>query len=85
MPVPLDYTHPDAGTLQIAVSRIGATSGAASGAAPDGTLVMNPGGPGESGNQILPVEYPLLPAVVRNRMDVVTFDPRGTGASDPLQ
>ena len=81
VPVPLDYAHPAARTVQIAVSRIAATGGAAT----DGTLVMNPGGPGESGNQILPVEYPLLPAAVRDRMDVVTFDPRGTGASDPLQ
>jgi pimeloyl-ACP methyl ester carboxylesterase len=81
VPVPLDYAHPAAGTLQIAVSRIVATSRSAS----DGTLVVNPGGPGESGNQILPIEYPLLPASVRAAMDVVSFDPRGTGASSPLQ
>jgi pimeloyl-ACP methyl ester carboxylesterase len=81
VPVPLDYAHPGSGTLQIAVSRIPATGGSA----PDGTLIVNPGGPGESGNQILPIEYPLLPAAVRASMDVVSFDPRGTGASDPLQ
>ena len=81
VPVPLDYTHPAAGELQIAVSRIPAASGAAT----DGTLVVNPGGPGESGNQILPIEYPLLPAAVRASMDVVSFDPRGTGASGALQ
>jgi len=81
VPVPLDYANPSAGTLRIAVSRIAATGGSAS----DGTLVVNPGGPGESGNQILPIEYPLLPAPVRAAMDVVSFDPRGTGASSPLQ
>jgi pimeloyl-ACP methyl ester carboxylesterase len=81
VPVPLDYAHPSAGTLQITVSRIVATSGSAS----DGTLIVNPGGPGESGNQILPIEYPLFPATVRADMDVVSFDPRGTGASSPLQ
>jgi pimeloyl-ACP methyl ester carboxylesterase len=81
VPVPLDYAHPGAGILQIAVSRIPATGGSA----PDGTLLVNPGGPGESGNQILPIGYPLLPAAVRASMDVVSFDPRGTGASDPLQ
>ncbi len=51
-----------------------------------GTLVFNPGGPGESGNQILPVE--LQPAARRpsaSAFDVVSFDPRGTGASDPLR
>jgi pimeloyl-ACP methyl ester carboxylesterase len=79
--VPLDYAHPSAGTLAIAVSRAPATSGTAT----DGTLLINPGGPGESGNQILSVILPLLPAEVRASSDVVTFDPRGTGASDPLQ
>jgi pimeloyl-ACP methyl ester carboxylesterase len=80
VPVPLDYADPSAGTLQIAVTRIAATGGRAT----NGTLVMNPGGPGESGNQILPVEYPLLPPEVRSSMDVVSFDPRGAGASSPL-
>ena len=81
VPVPLDYDDPAAGTIEVAVSRIPATGGAAT----DGVLLINPGGPGESGNQILPIEYPLLPAGVRATMDVVSFDPRGTGASDPLQ
>jgi len=80
VPVPLDYAHPTGTTLQIAVTRIVATDGHAA-----GTLVVNPGGPGESGNQILPIEYPLLPAAVRSSMDVVSFDPRGTGASSPLR
>ena len=79
--VPLDYRHPTAGTLSIAVARAPATSGSTT----DGTLVLNPGGPGESGLQILPIELPLLPAAVRADSDVVTFDPRGTGASDALQ
>ena len=56
---------------------VGRTSG--------GDLVVNPGGPGESGLQILPVLLPLLPPAVRAASDVVSFDPRGTGASAPLQ
>ncbi len=79
--VPLDYRRPAAGTLSIAVARAPATSGRATA----GDLVMNPGGPGESGLQILPVELPLLPAAVRADSDVVSFDPRGTGASDALE
>ena len=47
-------------------------------------LLFNPGGPAESGNQILPVILGLLPSAVRQRFDIVSFDPRGTGASDPL-
>ena len=81
VPVPLDYAHPTDGTLTIAVTRSPATSGAASA----GTLLVNPGGPGESGNQILPVLLPLLPPAVRAASDVVSFDPRGTGASSPLR
>jgi pimeloyl-ACP methyl ester carboxylesterase len=79
--VPLDYRHPGAGSLAIAVARAPATDGRAT----DGDLLMNPGGPGESGLQILPVELPLLPAAVRAHSDVVSFDPRGTGASGALQ
>jgi pimeloyl-ACP methyl ester carboxylesterase len=79
--VPLDYSRPTATTLSIAVTREPATGGTASA----GTLLVNPGGPGESGNQILPVLLPLLPPEVRAASDVVSFDPRGTGASSPLR
>jgi pimeloyl-ACP methyl ester carboxylesterase len=48
-------------------------------------LFVNPGGPGESGNQILPVIAGLLPAAIRRHFDIVSFDPRGTGASAPLR
>jgi pimeloyl-ACP methyl ester carboxylesterase len=51
---------------------------------PKGTIVFNPGGPGESGNQILPVALALLPPAVRDDFNVVSFDPRGTGSSEPL-
>ena len=49
----------------------------------DGVLLVNPGGPAESGNQILPLLYPNLPAPVRDAIDVVSFDPRGTGVERP--
>lgn len=81
MSVPIDYRHPGRATLQVAVTRAVALQPAAR----IGTLVFNPGGPGESGNQILPVVLGSLPAAVRQRFDVVSFDPRGTGASDPLE
>ena len=81
VPVPLDYAHPSGSMLSIAVTRAPATGGTAT----DGTLFVNPGGPGESGIQILPVLLPLLPPAVRAASDVVSFDPRGTGASAPLQ
>ncbi len=81
VPVPLDYRHPDGPSISLAVTR----SPSLDPADPNGTLVVNPGGPGESGNQILPVVLSLLPAAVRRGFDVVSFDPRGTGTSDPLR
>jgi pimeloyl-ACP methyl ester carboxylesterase len=79
--VPIDYRHPLGGSIPLAVTRAPALDGSG----PHGTLVFNPGGPGESGNQILPVALGSLPATVRQHFDIISFDPRGTGASDPLQ
>jgi pimeloyl-ACP methyl ester carboxylesterase len=79
--VPIDYQHPGRASLDVAVSRAVASLPAER----IGTLVFNPGGPGESGNQILPVVLGSLPAAVGQRFDVVSFDPRGTGASDQLE
>lgn len=79
--VPVDYRHPGSGSITLALTRAPALDGSD----PRGTLVFNPGGPGESGNQILPVALSLLPAAIRQTFDIVSFDPRGTGASDPLQ
>ncbi len=79
--MPVDYARPDAGSITLAVTRAPALDG--SGSSP--TLVFNPGGPGESGNQILPVVLVMLPVAIRRHFNIVSFDPRGTGASDPLQ
>jgi pimeloyl-ACP methyl ester carboxylesterase len=78
--VPVDYQHPRGPQFRLAVSRAPALDASD----PGGVLLFNPGGPAESGNQILPVVLNLFPAAIRQRFDVVSFDPRGTGASDPL-
>ncbi len=78
--VPVDYRHPDAASIPVAVTRSPATGGTV----PHRTLVFNPGGPGESGNQILPVVLGRFPPSVLQTFDIVSFDPRGTGASEPL-
>jgi pimeloyl-ACP methyl ester carboxylesterase len=49
-----------------------------------GSLVVNYGGPGESGVAYLRATWSRLPATVQARYDVVSFDPRGTGASRPI-
>ncbi len=78
--VPVDWTRPGGETLGIALTRLPA-------AVPDqrlGSLVINYGGPGESGLDYLSRTYGRLPQTVRDRFDVVSFDPRGTGASRPI-
>jgi len=81
VPVPVDYQHPDAGTIQMTVSRSPATDPTGT----PGTLVFNPGGPGESGNQLLSLAAKEFPPAIARQFNVVSFDPRGTGASDPLR
>jgi pimeloyl-ACP methyl ester carboxylesterase len=86
--VPVDWSSPTAGSVP---ERQGSTMGIAlkrkPAAAPDqriGSLLVNYGGPGESGVERLPGMYSRLPETVRNRFDVVSFDPRGTGTSRPV-
>ena len=49
-----------------------------------GSLVVNPGGPGEAGTQLLGRDLGVLPAGVEQRFDVVEMDPRGVGNSGGL-
>lgn len=79
--VPVSYDDAGEGTLGLAVIELPATSGAAS--APD--LVLNPGGPGESGVQFLQDAFSEFPAALKERFNLVSFDPRGVGASDPVE
>lgn len=78
--VPVDYERPRGTTIGLAVIEKPATDPAAS----RGVLIFNPGGPGESGVQILPVLAALVPPAVSRDFDLVSFDERGTGASDRL-
>lgn len=80
VPVPLEYRHPEAGTIELAVERRPAGSPAAR----LGSLVFDPGGPGASGLDAMAEVLSVLPAAVLDRFDVVAFDPRGVGRSDPL-
>lgn len=77
MQVPLDYAQPDIGTITVALLRRPATEPGRK----VGSLVVNPGGPGGSGMAHVANMQPNNP--VGNRFDVVGFDPRGVGASQP--
>jgi pimeloyl-ACP methyl ester carboxylesterase len=80
--VPLDWSNPDNGkTVSITVIRIRSKS------QHDriGSLVVNPGGPGGSGTEAaLNLAVSELPDAILDRFDIVGFDPRGVGLSDPI-
>src|SRR4051812_28082288 len=50
-----------------------------------GTLVVNPGGPGVPAVEFLRGAASSLPSELRDRFDLVAFDPRGVGESDPIE
>lgn len=78
--VPVDWDNtdsPEGGVAQIAMIRFKATGDKI------GSLVINPGGPGESGVEAAASMAGTLPDVVRQRFDLVGFDPRGVANSSP--
>ncbi|MFD5894483.1 MULTISPECIES: alpha/beta hydrolase [unclassified Streptomyces] len=80
MAAPLDYAKPKGDTIPLALIRARTSD-------PDkriGSLVFNFGGPGGSGVTGLPSfgkDYEKL----RTRYDLVSFDPRGVGRSEPVE
>ncbi|MGA1502190.1 MAG: alpha/beta fold hydrolase [Candidatus Nanopelagicales bacterium] len=76
--VPRDWARPSAGNYRIAVARIRAEV-----APTRGVLMFNPGGPGGAGLDSLRFVQRGLPKEVRDSFDIVTFDPRGVGESQP--
>ncbi|QKW07344.1 alpha/beta fold hydrolase [Streptomyces sp. NA04227] len=81
MKAPLDYEQPSRGHVELAVSRKKATANGRR----QGSLLVNPGGPGASAIGYLQ-SYAALgyPAKVRGTYDMVALDPRGVGRSEPV-
>ncbi len=79
--VPLDHADPDGPTIELELAR------SASKGSPEeriGSLVLNPGGPGASGVEFLAGVTQMMPTSITDRFDLVSFDPRGVGASTPV-
>jgi pimeloyl-ACP methyl ester carboxylesterase len=79
--VPLDYAHPQAGDILLRAVRKPATE---HGARRIGSLQLNPGGPGGSAVAHLLASADTYSSAVRAAYDLVAVDPRGVGASTPV-
>jgi pimeloyl-ACP methyl ester carboxylesterase len=78
--VPRDYDEPDGETIDLALMR----DRAGDDDARIGSLLVNPGGPGVPGTDLVPAAAFIWPAEIRDRFDIVGWDPRGTGGSAPV-
>nr|GAT55848.1 predicted protein [Mycena chlorophos] len=73
--VPLDYVSPNnSTTAAIAITRFRSTSPSSSYRGP---ILINPGGPGESGVEFAVVYGSEIASIVGAEYDIVGFDPRG--------
>ncbi|HET6153846.1 MAG TPA: alpha/beta hydrolase [Marmoricola sp.] len=81
MKVPLDYTKPDGTSIGIAVLKVPAGDPSER----VGSLVVNPGGPGGSGLEYAAGGAKQFGKQLADHYDIVGFDPRGVGKSDPLK
>lgn len=79
--VPLDHKHPERGSIGIALKRHRARTLARR----IGSLLYNPGGPGDSGVDAVAGQVGRSTAGLRDRFDIVGFDPRGVGRSSPVR
>lgn len=79
--VPLDYADPSKGAIGIRVISVPARIPSRR----IGSLLVNPGGPGASGVQFVAGAFDRLFPTLNERFDIVGFDPRGTGDSNPVK
>jgi pimeloyl-ACP methyl ester carboxylesterase len=79
--VPLVEGDPAQGTVPLALTRLPAADPANR----TGSIVVNPGGPGLSATEYLQAAWTQVLPVVRERFDLVAFDPRGVGRSAPVR
>ncbi|MCC3276478.1 MULTISPECIES: alpha/beta hydrolase [unclassified Arthrobacter] len=78
--VPMDYEDPGAGTLELSTIMASADGEA------EGTILINPGGPGGSGYDFVRQSLDQVASDrLRENYNVLGFDPRGVGRSSPVK
>jgi len=78
--VPLNYQDPGGKAISLEVSEIATAKPGKM----RGYLLLNPGGPALEGLDMPTTMAPALPAAVLDEYDLIGFDPRGVGHSDPM-
>lgn len=73
--VPVDHAAPDKGSFTLAIIKHPAEKPAER----IGSLFWNPGGPSDAGTEYLPAGIDRFPRQVRERFDIISWDPRGMG------
>ena len=76
--MPLDYANASGPTISVALIRHLATG------ARIGSAMVNFGGPGGSGVTLLPEFESSISSSITSRFDMISFDPRGVGKTDPV-
>ncbi|KAI0672369.1 TAP-like protein-domain-containing protein [Trametes maxima] len=76
--VPLDYFNTSVGVAKIALGRYKAT-----GPNRKGSVFLNPGGPGGPGKRLATAAGPSFQRLVGEEYDMIGFDPRGIGETEP--
>ncbi len=79
--LPKDYHDPAAGTLDVKIIRLPASDRGKR----IGSIIINPGGPGGSGIEMVQDSGAQFPKTLRERFDLVGFDPRGVNQSSPVR
>ncbi|WP_238165512.1 alpha/beta hydrolase [Kribbella caucasensis] len=79
--VPLDYSKPDGETIELRARKVPARDRTGK----IGTLFVNPGGPGASGQQYAAAAALVFGGSLLRKFDIVGWDPRGVGESTPVR
>jgi pimeloyl-ACP methyl ester carboxylesterase len=79
--VPLDYSEPAGDTIKLQLVRVHDSANKSS----TRSLILNPGGPGGSGVELALGLAGQVSDTVLSHFDLVGFDPRGVGASTPIE